>query len=334
MTGTAADSASMRHVVFPGQREIRLGESARPSPGPGEALLQVRRTALCGSDGKLWLKGCEQVPGHEIFGVVDQRGHPRHGRRCLVYIPEHCDHCASCTAGDTHACLAVSSLVGWNRGGGYGEYLTVPDNCLIPVPDDVPDRLAPLLLDTIGTSAHAVRMVEPLVPAHSTHALVCGAGPVGLGAVLFLKSLGYRRVFVSDPQPRRLAFATELGAIPLPPDDMQTRVGLVVESSGSHAARDRALRVVLPRGVVLLIGENDQPWAFTEDRFVRRKDFYIVRTFYFPLGDFAANVELLRRYRSSYEAFVDDEFPLDAFPLAFPRFMAGEMIKPLLRFDP
>ena len=67
-------------------RSITIGEVAQPVAGPGEVLLKVRRTALCGSDTKLWIKGAEFTPGHEIFGVVQQPGHRLDGRRCLVYI--------------------------------------------------------------------------------------------------------------------------------------------------------------------------------------------------------------------------------------------------------
>ena len=85
-------------------------------------------------------------------------------------------------------CLEISSLIGWNRPGGYAEYLPVPENCLLPVPDDIEDSLAPLLLDTIGTSAHAVRFVSRVVPPQEAGpVLVTGAGPVGLGVILALQ---------------------------------------------------------------------------------------------------------------------------------------------------
>ncbi len=57
-----------------------------PDVGPGEVLVRVSRTALCGSDFKLWHKGAEFTAGHEIFGVVEQPGHRLHGRRCAIYI--------------------------------------------------------------------------------------------------------------------------------------------------------------------------------------------------------------------------------------------------------
>jgi propanol-preferring alcohol dehydrogenase len=323
----------MQAAVFHGDKQITIAEADRPVPGPGEVLLRVKRTALCGSDTKLWIKGAAFTPGHEIFGIVQQSGHVLDGKRCLVYIPVHCGHCASCLAGDTQMCLNESVLVGWNRPGGYAEYLTVPEQCLLPVPDDIDDTLAPLLLDTIGTAAHGVRFVMPLVPPETTGpVLVVGAGPVGLGAVMALQDLGYREVCVSDLKEERLQLAESFGATRHPAGDSSKRFKLIVECSGAHAARTLGMEIVLPRGVLILIGENDNPWPVQENKAIRRKDFYMVRTFYFPKSDFALNVDLLRREQARYRRLVDAQFGIDALPEMFGRFVAGELVKPLLAF--
>ena len=323
----------MRAAVFEGDQKIRIGELDRPVAGPGEVLLKVRRTALCGSDAKLWVKGAQFTPGHEIFGVVEQPRHALDGRRCLVYIPVHCGHCASCLAGDTQMCLNESVLVGWNRPGGYAEYLTVPEQCLLEVPDDIEDDIAPLLLDTIGTAAHGIRFVLPLVPpTDAGPVLVTGAGPVGMGAIVALQNLGFREVFVSDLKEERLQLAESFGARRHPVGDATRRFKLIVECSGAHAARSLGLEIVLPRGVLILIGESDTPWPVQENKAIRRKDFYMVRTFYFPKSDFALNVELLRKEKARYRRLVDAQFAIDALPEMFGRFVAGELVKPLLAF--
>jgi propanol-preferring alcohol dehydrogenase len=323
----------MRTAVFHGDKLITIGEAERPVAAPGEVLLRVKRTALCGSDTKLWLKGAQHTPGHEIFGTVEQRGHALDGRRCLVYIPVHCGRCESCLAGDTQMCLNESVLVGWNRPGGYAEYLTVPEQCLLPVPDDIDDTLAPLLLDTIGTAAHGVRFVQHLVPPDTTGpVLVTGAGPVGLGAIVALQNLGYRDVLVSDPKEERLQLAESFGARRHPVGDASRRFKLIVECSGAHAARSLGMEIVLPRGVLILVGENDNPWPVQETKAIRRKDFYMVRTFYFPKSDYPLNVELLRKEKDRYRRLVDAQFGLDALPEMFGRFVAGELVKPLLAF--
>ncbi len=323
---------SMRAIHFPGEQRVEVVERAWPLVAEGEVLLRVSRTALCGSDGKLWRNGARQVPGHEIFGTVDRPGHTLHGQRCAVYIPVHCGRCERCLAGFTHTCERESTLVGWNRDGGYAEALAVPQQCLLPIPDDIDDDLGPLLLDTIGTAAHALRLVQPLLKDVATlRVLITGAGPVGLGGLIALLDMGARQVSVSDPRANRIALAASMGAQIHPVGERASRFDLVLESSGNLAARDQALEVVAAQGVVLWVGESDQPWPIVETKAVRRKDFFLVRSFYFPKGDHAANLALLRRQRERYARLVDHVFDLADMPDEFPRFMTGERIKPLMR---
>ena len=334
MTDAKLHNAGMLAAVFHGNERITIGRAAIPEVAPGEVLVRVLRTALCGSDFKLWHKGAEFTAGHEIFGVVDMPDHPAHGRRCAVYIPVHCGECAACRSGATQSCLEVSSLIGWNRPGGYAEYVPVPENCLLPVPDDIEDSLAPLLLDTIGTSAHAVRFVRPLVPpAADTSVLVTGAGPVGLGVVLALRSMGYTDINVSDPNAERVAIARAFGAKVHSTGDTSRRFKLVIECSGAHAARNLGIEVVLPHGALVLVGENAAPWIIEEGKVFRRKDFYMIRTFYFPVGDFEENVALLRRHKGEFRRLVDLEFDLAILPENFARFASGKLIKPVLAFE-
>jgi threonine dehydrogenase-like Zn-dependent dehydrogenase len=335
MTVLDRTNATMEAAVFHGAERITIQRVKIPDVGTGEVLVRVSRTALCGSDFKLWHKGAEFTAGHEIFGVVEQPGHPMHGRRCAVYIPVHCGRCAACRRGDTQMCLEISSLIGWNRPGGYAEYLPVPENCLLPVPDDIEDSLAPLLLDTIGTSAHAVRFVSRVVPANeSGPVLVTGAGPVGLGVILALRDAGYSDIHVSDPNAERLKIAQAFGAQSHPVGDTSKRFALIMECSGAHAARNLGIEVVLPRGALVLVGENAAPWTIEEGKIFRRKDFYMIRTFYFPIGDFEPNIALLRRYRDEYRIFVDGEFGLQELPQNFARFAEGRLIKPVLALEP
>ena len=323
----------MHAADFKGDDRIVIGTAPMPQPAEGEALVKILRTALCGSDFKLWHNGSAHIAGHEIFGRVEQPGHALDGQRVAVYIPMHCGHCEACAAGNTQMCLEVSSLIGWNRDGGYAEFVAVPDNCLLPVPDDIEDDLGPLLLDTIGTSAHAVREAERFVTRDpSRPVLVTGAGPVGLGVVLALKALGYEHVFVSDPNAQRLALAQEFGAIAHPVGSTDARFAVIVECSGSHAARNLAIELVLPKGVIILVGENAAPWTITEDKVFRRKDFAMVRTFYFPKADLEPNIALLRAHKASYRRLVDDAFPLAALPEKFAHFAQGRSIKPVLAF--
>lgn len=334
MSESPLSNSTMRAAVFHGGDRITIERVPIPEVAAGEVLVRVLRTALCGSDFKLWHNGAEFTAGHEIFGMVEQPGHRLHGRRCVIYIPTHCGRCAACARGDTQMCLEVSNLIGWNRPGGYAEYVPVPENCLLPVPDDIEDSLAPLLLDVIGTSGHAVRFISKVVPPEDADAvLVMGAGPVGLGVILALRSLGYRGIHVVDPNAARLKIAQSFGATAHPVGDRSKRFALIMECSGAHAARNLGIELVLPRGALVLVGENSAPWTIEEGKVFRRKDFYMVRTFYFPISDFEPNLALLRRFRDEYRVLVDAEFGLSGLPENFARFARGELIKPVLALE-
>ena len=116
--------------------------------------------------------------------------------------------------------------------------------------------------------------------------LVMGAGPVGLGVLLAAHALGYGSIDVSEPNTERAELAREFGANIVPTGSIEKRYDLIVECSGNHAARDLAIHLVLPAGVIVLVGENAKPWVINEDKVFRRKDFTMTRTFYFPKSEF------------------------------------------------
>lgn len=317
----------MRAARFLGEGRIALEHVDVPTPAAGEVLLRVAACALCGSDLRPLHRGWPLTPGHEILGTVDAPWHALHGQRALVYIPTFCGACAECAAGDTHLC-ASAELIGWQRPGGYAEALAVPQQCLIPVPDDIPDRLAPLLLDTIGTAAHGVRQAMRLVGAGP--ALVIGAGPIGAGALLVLRGLGFAPLAVVEPAPYRAALAAGFGAEPLAAAAaVARRFPLVIEAAGRDAARQLALEAVAPRGVVVQLGESDA-WSIAETRAIRRKDFALIRSFYFPIGDVPANLALLRAAVDDFARLVDATAPLEGLEALFAAFAAGRNLKPVV----
>jgi L-iditol 2-dehydrogenase len=317
----------MRAAHFSGAGRIEIVEAPEPRPGRGEVLLRVTNCALCGSDLRPLRSGWPVTPGHEILGRVDRPGHAWHGQRALVYIPVFCGRCEDCTAGSTHVCRNATDLIGWQRNGGYTEALAVPEQCLLPVPDDIPDRLAPLLLDAIGTTGHGLRLAQRFVARGQ--ALLLGAGPIGLGALLVMKDMGYAPIFVVEPGDFRAGFAASLGATRLSPEEAHARrFDLVIEASGKDPGRQMAFETVAAGGAIVQLGESDS-WTIAENKAIRRKDFCMLRSFYFPKGDHAQNIELLRAGRADYEKLVDDEAGFDGLQSLFDAFKAGRKLKPL-----
>ncbi len=317
----------MKKADFRGDGTIVIVEAAVPPPADGEVTVRVSACALCGSEMKQWRNGWPVTPGHEIAGFIEAPGHPRHGERVVVYIPVFCGRCEDCTDGRTHLCRD-KKLIGWQRDGGYADQLIAPERCLMTVPDDIEDRLAPLLLDTIGTTAHGVRLARRIAP--SGKALVLGAGPIGLGAILVLQHFGYETIDVIDPVAYRAEVAASLGAQPTSPEQAATgRYRVVIEASGKDPARQLALEAVGPEGAIVQIGESEA-WAIQETRSIRLKDFFLIRSFYFPISDYADNLEILRRRRDAFARLVDAQAPLDGLPALFVDFAAGRRLKPIV----
>ena len=317
----------MKFAKFHGQGRISIEHASEQALGPNELLVRVKACALCGSELRQWKNGWPVTPGHEIFGVVDAPAHPRHGQRVAVYIPVFCTSCDDCTEGRTHLCSS-RTLIGWQRHGGYADRLVVPERCLLPVPDDIGDTLAPLLLDVIGTTAHGVRLAQRVVD-HG-RALVVGAGPIGLGAILVLRELGFGPIDVIDPVSYRAEFAASLGArISTAEIATSGRYRIVVEASGKDAGRQLALEAVGPEGAVIQIGESDV-WSIKETRSIRLKDFYLIRSFYFPRSDFEPNIEILRNNRQDFSRLVDETVSLEGLEALFDVFAQGKRLKPLM----
>ncbi|MFI4995998.1 MAG: alcohol dehydrogenase catalytic domain-containing protein [Hyphomicrobiales bacterium] len=315
----------MKQAEFLPGRRIEIRDVAPPEAAEGEARVRVRGCALCGSDMRLWRNGSSVTPGHEITGVVEQLGHKLNGRRVVVYIPVFCGTCEACGRGDTHLCTTQGALIGWQRAGGYADYLSVPDQCLIPIEDDIETSEAPLLLDVIGTPAHAIRMARRIV--QSGPVAVIGAGPIGLGGVVAAQNLGFADISVAEPHAGRRAAALAFDARLLAEGADASRFALVLETSGSNAGRQRALELTRAHGVCVFLGESDR-WEIAETKPIRRKDFFVLRSFYFPISEFDANLAMLRADRQRYRRFIDEVAPLEGLQGMFERFSAGERIKP------
>ena len=320
----------MQHAQFVGDGRIAIGRAPAAPPAPGEVRVRVVACCLCGSEIRQLRQGWPVTPGHEISGVVEHKNHPLDGQRVAIYIPVFCRTCPECQAGASNVCRYATDLIGWQRPGGYAEAVNVPEQCLLPLPDDVPLDLAPLLLDTIGTAAHGVRLAQRVVTGGP--ALVVGAGPIGLGALLVLKRMGFGPVSVVEPQAQRQAFAASLGAEIRALDELDRRFALVIEASGKDAGRQLALDRVAPLGAVVQLGESDR-WQIEETKAIRRKDFFYIRSFYFPRTEFEDNIALFLADRDSYTRFIDDRAGLEGLANLFQLFTRGERIKPAVIFE-
>lgn len=267
----------MRAVVFHDVGRVRVADVPDPViEEPGDALMRVTLSGICGSDlhflhGKTPIEPGEGL-GHEAVGVVTSVGAGvtgvRPGDRAVVSFQIACGRCWFCRAGQTQLCDAFRNLgagaFGGSLPGAQAEQLRVPDADvnLLRIPDGVDDESA-LFVGDIATSGYYAASLGGIGPEDVV--AVVGAGPVGFFCVQAARALGARHVFALDREPDRLALAARVGAEPVHVGERHPATVLaeategrgadvVIEAVGSVPAFETAADVVRRGGRVVILG--------------------------------------------------------------------------------
>ena len=135
--------------------------------------------------------------------------------------------------------------------------------------------------------------------------------------------MGAKDTHCSEIKPYRMRKAVEFGAKAFDPSATR-RFDLVIEASGSKPGRQKALEAVAPGGACVFLGESTDNWDIEENREVKLKDFFLIRSFYFPISDYAENERMLVANAASFRRLVDAEGALDGLPELFAAFYRGE----------
>lgn len=201
----------------------RLVEHPDPTPEPGGITVEVVATGICGTDLKIargehrmFPRGTTRVPGHESVGVVRENASDRQefapGTPVAIAPNISCGTCRACLTGRTNLCENYKA-VGLTFDGGFAEVVAIPaagvakGNVMV-----IPKGLDLLTASLVEPVAAVVRGLRPLSLTSTDTVLICGAGPIGLIALLVAKHAGVREVLVSQTSPARRALATQFGA--------------------------------------------------------------------------------------------------------------------------
>jgi threonine dehydrogenase-like Zn-dependent dehydrogenase len=236
--------------------QLSLTDAPRPSAvvdGQAEAVVRVVLAGICSTDRELTrgYMGFRGVPGHEFVGIVaDAPMAPGWlGRRVVGEINAACRHCATCIEGFPSHCPTRTVLGILGRSGSHAEYLRLPVQNLHAVSDRLSDEEAVFVepLAAAFEPLHQGLQVEDKEPA-----IVVGDGKLGLLQARVLALAG-ASVTLIGKHPRKLALAEQWGLRTSTVDALPAeRVRLVAECSGSSAGLELALRLVRPRGTLIL----------------------------------------------------------------------------------
>jgi threonine dehydrogenase-like Zn-dependent dehydrogenase len=274
----------MQAIVFMGERKLQLLSFDDPIPGPGEVVLEIKASGMCGSDLKFYRasKSGSQalglgkvsgpvIAGHEPCGVVvavgagvGERAAPM-GARVMVHHYKGCGVCTHCRIGWSQLCAEGIVVYGVTGHGAHARYMKVPASTLVPLPDALTFETGAAISCGTGTAYGALRRMN--LSGRDTIAIV-GQGPVGLSATQLAVAMG-ARVIALDVGDERLKRAGEFGATatidPGAGDavaaikELTHGVGadLTLDTSGTPAGRLAAVRGARTWGTVCFVGEGD-----------------------------------------------------------------------------
>ncbi len=248
-----------------------------PEPGPGQVLIKVHKTAICGTDVHIynwdpWAVEHIKPPmaiGHEYVGEIAAVGAGvtglRIGRRVSGEGHITCGHCRNCHTGNIQWCKDTQS-VGVDRDGAFAEYVCIPESNVILIDPNLPEDVV-AFFDAVGNAAHTALMWNLV----GEDVLITGAGPIGIIAVGICKYAGARRVVITDINDYRLELARKMGAdaaVNTLSEDLREVMhkqrlvegfDIGLEMSGSGEALTQMISVMRNGGKISLLGISNKP---------------------------------------------------------------------------
>jgi len=321
------EDLTMRVAVYYSNSDVRLEKTSVPNIGPGELLMKVYASGICGSDVLEWyrLHKAPLVLGHEVAGQVVRVGEGvnkfKEGDRIVAAHHVPCNTCHYCLTGHHTACETLRNTN--FDPGGFAEFIRLPainvDRGTFLIPDSLSYEEA-TFHEPLGCVLRAFRAMQ-IKPGQSV--LVLGSGIAGMLIVHLAKILGAGKIMVVDKANFRLDLARKYGADVVMSPSQETssvlkemNVGrladLVFVSTGAQQAHYQALECVERGGKVLFFALTDPGFELPvsiNNLFVRN-DITLTTSYGASPYDSWQALELLRAARVDVEGMISHRLPL------------------------
>jgi len=275
----------MKTLVCTKPGEFKYADALKPQPGPGQAIIRIKRIGICGTDLHAF-EGTQpyfeypRILGHELSGELvafDGQANFEIGE-AVTFIPYFsCGRCIACRRGKQNACVNMK-VCGVHQDGGMVEYLSVPSYSLVHGEGLSLDELA--LVEPLAIGAHAVRRAGV---TKDEFVLVVGAGPIGLGTMAFVGAAG-GKIIALDTNPDRLKFCKETlkvnHVINAAADDVMEQLRsvtngdmptVVMDATGNLKAINHAFQYMAHGARYVLIGLQKGEISFSHPEFHKRE---------------------------------------------------------------
>lgn len=330
---------TMGGAVLPGNRTVLLKEFPVPKPGPGQILIKMKASTICGSDihgiyrrspSKNQEEQRDIICGHEPCGQIVKVGQNtrrfRVGDRVILYHIAGCGICHNCRKGYMINCTSPQrAAYGWDRDGGMAEYLLAEENTCIHLPESLTYIDGAIAACCFGTVWEALTRIQV---SGEDSVLIIGLGPVGLAAMMLSRALGAKQIIGVEIVDERLQLAGDLGlgdVLLKAEADVIDKIKAVTKGYGCEASIDcsgdpqgrlTAIQGTRQWGRVAFVGEGNTV-TFQPSRDIMHKQITIYGSWVTSIDHMEDLVEHLVRWDMHPEAIVTHRFPLEQVAEAF-----------------
>ncbi|MBP1963191.1 zinc-binding alcohol dehydrogenase family protein [Paenibacillus aceris] len=318
----------MKTIVCDKPNEFIWKQKSKTLKKQGEALVQIRRIGICGTDyhafrGEQAYFEYPRVLGHELAGVIEEVEDNEYdfkvGDQVSIIPYMYCGSCIACRNGKTNCCTDMKVL-GVHIDGGMQEYMSVPLSALIKTNELSLDQS--VILEPIAIGAHAVRRAE--IREGETVA-VLGAGPIGLGVMAIAKGRG-AKVIAMDVNESRLEFCrswanvdSTVNVMNQPYETLLQLTGgdlptVVLDATGNVRSMTDAFRYVSHGGRLVYVGLVKSDITFSDPEF-HKKELTLLSSRNATKEDFGVVMDAIQSgavdasrfitHRSSFETMID-----------------------------
>lgn len=319
----------MKAVVF--DEELKLvNDYQKPIPKKGEALIKINMAGICNTDYEITkgYMGYKGVLGHEFVGTVEEINDEDKsllGKRVVGEINCGCGNCEWCHQGLERHCPNRQTLGIWQKDGCFSEYLTMPLDTLLEVPQNVPNEQAVF----VEPLAAGLEILEQLHIQPIQKVIILGDGKLGLAISLALNASNIDVLLVGKHQ-NKLDIAKAQGVnVKLLSDlEIKKEWDFVVEATGSISGFEMALNLTKPRGTLVLKSTVAASKEFNLAPIVIDE----IRVQGSRCGQFAPALRLLASEKVDFSPLISGIYPIDKAIEAFEKNKEKDTLKVLIKF--
>ncbi len=309
----------MKAAVYYSNRDLRIEERPVPETGPGEILMRIEASGICGSDVMEWyrLPKAPIVLGHEVAGVVEKTGEGvdgfRPGDRIVTTHHVPCNSCRYCSTG-RHAVCETLRTTSFDPGG-FAELIRLPavnvERGTFALPDNVSFEEATF----VEPLACVIRALRLSGLAAGDGVAVLGSGISGILMIQMARVMKAGPILATDIARERLEDARRFGAdvvVAAGALDTRSKHDRVLVCTSARAAIEQALEIVDLGGTVLYFAPLDPgetlPLAMND---LWRRGVNIVHSYAGPPDDMRAALDLIAERKVDVASMITHRLPLE-----------------------